>query len=90
MYRVILRVIKAHPDCAAGYQVGEKIVLENDMVIMDETDRLCPYALGALLPYLPLLGHKTAPEDWINQKAEIQCPDPRTPVIFSVSREWRG
>mgnify|MGYP000203291588 FL=1 len=87
MYRVILTVKEAHPGCAAGYEVGERIVIEHDMIVLEKTDRLCPYALGALLPYLPLLAHKTLPDDWINRKEEIQCPDPKTPVVFSVNRE---
>jgi uncharacterized repeat protein (TIGR04076 family) len=87
MYRVMFEVRKAHPSCAAGYRVGERIVVEHDMIQLDRTDRLCPYALSALIPYLPLLGHKTEPSDWINRKEEIQCPDSKTPVIFAVSRE---
>jgi uncharacterized repeat protein (TIGR04076 family) len=87
MYRIIFRVRSAHPSCAAGYQVGEKIVIERDMIQLDQTDRLCPYALSALIPYIPLLGHETAPTDWIHRKEEIQCPDSRTPVLFEVLRE---
>lgn len=87
MYRVILEVTKTHPDCSAGYKVGEKITLERDMIVMDQTDRICPYALAAMLPYLPLLGHETPKEDWINQKSEIQCPDSKSPVYFAVRRE---
>ena len=87
MYRVILEVTKTHPNCSAGYQLGEKIVLEHDMVLMDQTDRICPYAIGALLPYLPLLGHETPKKDWINKKTEIQCPDPNSPILFSIRRE---
>ncbi len=87
MYRVILEVRSAHPGCAAGYEVGEQIVLEHDMIQLERTDRLCPYALSSLLPYLPLLAHDTSPSDWIHQKQEIQCPDSKTPVVFSVRRE---
>lgn len=87
MYRVTFEVRSADPGCAAGYQVGERIVVEHDMIQLDRTDRLCPYALAALLPYLPLLGHDTALSDWIHRKEEIQCPDSKTPVIFSVQRE---
>ncbi len=65
MYRVILEVTKTHPACSAGYGVGERITLEHDMVVMERTDRICPYALAAMLPYLPLLGHVTPPEDSI-------------------------
>ena len=87
MYRENLEVTKAHPDCSAGYEVGERITLEYDMVVMERTDRICPYALAAMLPYLPLLGHVTPPEDWINAKREIQCPDSQSPVFFAVHRE---
>jgi len=87
MYRVEFKVTEAHPSCAAGYRVGERIVVEHDMIRLDQTDRLCPYALSALIPYLPLLGHKTEQSDWINRKKMIQCPDPETPVLFSIARE---
>jgi len=90
VYRVILEVRSSHPACAAGYKVGERIVVENDMIRLDQTDRLCPYALSALLPYLPLLAHDTDPSDWIHRKEEIQCPDSKTPVVFLVQREALG
>jgi uncharacterized repeat protein (TIGR04076 family) len=87
MYRVILEVSKTHPNCSAGYRVGERITLEHDMIVMEQTDRICPYAMAAILPYLPLLGHETLPDDWINKKSEIQCPDSKSPVLFAVRRE---
>lgn len=87
MYKVILEVKEVRGNCAAGYKPGDKIVVKDPIIIMEETDRVCLYALGSLLPYLTALDRETKREDWINQKEEIQCPDPLNTVIFRVSRE---
>ncbi len=64
----------------------EKIVIENGLINLKESDRVCLYALGGLLPYLTVLYRETPEVDWINQKQEIQCPDNKNTVIFEIER----
>lgn len=87
MYRVILEVKEVRGECAAGYKVGDKLVIEEPSIISSESSNVCLYALGALLPYLTALYRDTPEEDWINQIDELQCPDPINTVKFRISRQ---
>jgi len=86
MYRVTLEVTSTKGHCAAGHKVGDKIVVKDPLIDLKESDRVCLYAIGALLPYLTALDRETSKKDWINRKEEIQCPDSKNTVIFKVSR----
>jgi uncharacterized repeat protein (TIGR04076 family) len=86
VYKVTLEVTSVKGRCGAGYKVGEKIVVKDPIIDMKESDRVCLYAMGALLPYLTALDRETAKEDWINMKEEIQCPDSKNTVVFKVTR----
>jgi uncharacterized repeat protein (TIGR04076 family) len=44
------------------------------------------YALPALIPYLTAYYRETPPEDWINRKQELQCPDSSNTVVFALER----
>ena len=87
MYRVVLEVKEVKGECAAGYKVGDKLVIEEPSIISSESSNVCLYALGALLPYLTALYRDTPQEDWINQIEELQCPDPINTVKFRISRQ---
>jgi uncharacterized repeat protein (TIGR04076 family) len=71
LYKVTLEVTSVKGRCAAGYRVGERIVIRDPLVDMKESDRVCLYAMGALLPYLTALDRETSEKDWINRKEEI-------------------
>ena len=87
MYRVVLEVKEVKGECAAGYKVGDKLVIEEPSIISSESSNVCLYALGALLPYITALYRDTPAEDWINQVEELQCPDPINTVKFRISRQ---
>lgn len=87
MYRVVLEVKEVKGECAAGYKVGDKLVIEEPSIISSESSNVCLYALGALLPYLTALYRDTPEEDWINQIDELQCPDPINTVKFRILRQ---
>ena len=90
MYRLILKVKEVKGNCAAGYKVGDKIVIERGSIISRKSNDVCLYALGALLPYLTVAYRKTPEDDWINIVKELQCPDPVNTVVFEVVREKIG
>lgn len=87
MYRIILQVKDVKGDCAAGYKIGNKIVIEKGSIISEKSSNVCLYAIGALLPYLTVAYRKVSEYDWINLVEVLQCPDPVNTVIFRVLRE---
>lgn len=88
VYRVVLTVKESKGDCPY-YKVGDKLVIDGSLLVTNESDNVCLNALGAVLPYLTALNRETAPEDWINKKRELQCPDNNRPVIFGIKRTRR-
>jgi len=87
VYRLILEVKDVKGNCAAGYKVGDVIVVEEGSIISRRSSNVCLYALGALLPYLTAAYRRTSKDDWINVVEELQCPDPVNTVVFKVIRE---
>jgi uncharacterized repeat protein (TIGR04076 family) len=90
VYRLVLEVKEVRGDCAAGYKLGDKIVIEGGSIVSERSSNVCLYALGALLPYLTVAYRKTPEDDWINLVRELQCPDPINTVVFKVLREKLG
>jgi uncharacterized repeat protein (TIGR04076 family) len=90
VYRLVLEVKEVRGDCAAGYKVGDKVVIERGSIVSGRSSNVCLYALGALLPYLTVAYRKTPEDDWINLVRELQCPDPINTVVFKVLREKLG
>ena len=80
------------------YKVGDKILIDDPSILLDETDTLCIHALPILLHYATILEHDwcpvklglTTPED--QEHAYLQCLDPGEPyteggtVIFECRR----
>jgi len=67
------------------YKVGDRIVIDDPMILLDRTDALCTHALSTLLHYTTILEH-----DWCPVKlglttpenpdcAYMQCVDPGRP-----------
>ena len=87
MYKVVLEVVKTPPEgCAAGYNVGDKIVIEDPKIVLNESTNIGLYALSALIPYLIPLTREMPKEDWMNQITELSCSDSHNPVKFKVTR----
>ncbi|MEM2212646.1 MAG: TIGR04076 family protein [Candidatus Nezhaarchaeales archaeon] len=87
MYRLILEVKEVKGKCVAGYKVGDKIVVEEPSILVKESNNICLYAIGALLPYLTVAYREVPKNDWINQLQHLQCPDPINTVTFKISRK---
>jgi uncharacterized repeat protein (TIGR04076 family) len=86
MYKIILQVIQVPEQCAAGYKVGDKMVIEDPKIVLNESTNICLYALSALTPYLIPLTRELPKDDWMNQIAELSCSDPHNSVKFKVTR----
>ncbi len=87
MHRIKITVKSVKGSCGAGYKVGDFFTIENGvMIVPGEPNGLCMYAIPALLPYLTAYCRETPPDDWINLKKELQCPDNTNAVIFGLER----
>jgi uncharacterized repeat protein (TIGR04076 family) len=81
------------------YKKGDKILIKDPEIILDQTNALCTHALPTILHYSTLLQHHWCPlqlgltteED--NKHAYIQCVDPGEPythggtVIFRCEKK---
>jgi len=80
------------------YKVGDKIVVDGPVIVLDKTDALSTHALSSLLHYVLALERGadavelglSKPED--REHAYIQCVDPGEPytlggtVVFKIRR----
>ena len=87
MHNIKITVKSVKGSCGAGYKEGDFFTIENGvMIVPGEPKGLCMYAIPALLPYLTAYCRETPPDDWINFKKELQCPDNTNAVIFGLER----
>ena len=70
--------------CAAGYKIGDRIVIEDPKILLKESTNLCLYALSSLIPYLTPLSREVLQEDWMDKVKELSCQD--SGVKFKVTR----
>jgi uncharacterized repeat protein (TIGR04076 family) len=87
--RAIATVVRVTGTCNAGYEVGDKVVVNLDTACInkEQSDNLCIWALSAILANMCRIR--------LGEKALASCPDPATGlggnVIFSVVKEeYRG
>jgi uncharacterized repeat protein (TIGR04076 family) len=86
MHKLKITVKSTKGNCAAGYEVGDYFLVKEPMIIHARPEGLCMYAISAFLPYLTAYYRDTPPEDWINMKQELQCPDSANTVVFGLER----
>lgn len=95
MLEITVDNIKGH--CPV-YKVGDRIVIQNPQINLEETDALCTHALPTILHYALILEKHWNPVELGLTKnddpnhAYIQCPDPGQfytgggTVIFRISK----
>lgn len=86
MNRIVLELIHVPKKCAAGYKVGDRIVIEDPIVVSRESANVCIFALSALMPYLTPLSRDLQKDDWMGSVDELSCQDSHDPVRFKVIR----
>lgn len=88
MRRTIATVTRVTGTCNAGYEAGDRVVVDRDTACIDEerSDGLCIFALGAILSNMCRIES--------GQKAFASCPDPATGlggnVLFEIVEEKDG
>jgi uncharacterized repeat protein (TIGR04076 family) len=95
-YRLRITVDEVKGLCPV-HSKGDQIVFEDPELIVEQTDRICIWALYSLLGIAPTLCRETSPPDWVNKpKHYFQCMDATGwcvdyagagTVIFRVDRE---
>lgn len=86
MYKLILEVAQVPKKCAAGYKIGDKIVIEDPKSMLNESTNVCLYALSSLMPYLTPLSRELMKDNWMSNVTELSCQDPSDAVKFRVAR----
>lgn len=80
------------------YKVGDRMVIDDPKIVLDQTNALCTHALSTLLHYVTILEHNwcpmklglTTPQN--PDRAYMQCVDPGEPytqggtVLFECRR----
>ena len=85
MRRAVATVTQVIGTCNAGYQVGDRIVVNLDTACIDkeQSGNLCIWAIAAILANMSRIRR--------GEKAMASCPDPATGlggnVIFSIVKE---
>jgi uncharacterized repeat protein (TIGR04076 family) len=79
MRRTIATVRCVTGSCNAGYQIGDKVVINRDTACVDkaQSDSLCVFALGAILVNMCRLEP--------GKRALASCPDPATGLGGNVT-----
>ena len=84
-YRVIAR---AKDSQCPMVKVGDRIVIENNMLNLAESKNVCVVALSAIQYSLFMMSKAHDPKDFgRDQVYTLQCPDPDTRVIYEISRK---
>jgi len=82
MSRTVATVTRATGTCNAGYEVGDRIVVDRDTACIDKeaSDQLCIFALGAILSSMCRIEP--------GKRVFASCPDPATGlggnVLFEI------
>jgi uncharacterized repeat protein (TIGR04076 family) len=79
MKKTVATVTCVTGTCNAGYQVGDKVVVNRDTACIDkeQSDSLCIFALGAILSGMCRIEP--------GKKALASCPDPATGLGGNVT-----
>lgn len=81
-----MEVMRVPEKCAAGYKVGDKIVIDDPKIMLNESTNVCLYAISSLMPYLTPLSRELRKDDWMSGVTELSCQDPSNAVTFRVTR----
>ncbi len=74
-YRLVFTVDRIQGTCPV-HQIGDRIVVEEPELIVEQTDRACTSALAMLLSVTAALAREVHPPDWVSSKVHyFCCPD---------------
>jgi uncharacterized repeat protein (TIGR04076 family) len=95
LVRVIVRVKEIRGRCAV-FSGGEKMIIDDAEINLEETDKICIHALPSILHYITALREGVDPVKLglakNGKKGYVQCADPGEPytlggkVIFEIEK----
>jgi uncharacterized repeat protein (TIGR04076 family) len=80
LYKLILEVTQVPKKCATGYKIGDKIVIEDPKIVLNESTNVCLYALSSLMPYLTPLSRELMKDDWMSNVTDYPVKIQVTPL----------
>ena len=97
--RLVITVKEIKGNCAAGYRIGDRIVLDEGYKMnLQETGRVSMHALTSVLPYYNaifkgLSGFGLTKKRGDKNEIYVQCLDPQEytgggTVIFKIKRDY--
>ena len=100
VHRLVITAKEIRGKCPV-FDVGDKIVIEEPIIILGKTDALCVNALGAMLSVIVALSRGVSFKELGLTKEDdgvgyVQCLDPGVPytrggtVVFEIKREAIG
>ncbi len=86
MYKVQATVVNMKGKCHY-HKKGDTIEVEDDLLSIKESKKVCIWSLSALLPFLPAVQRKhDEPNDWLSDVDFIQCPDSNVEVLWEIKK----
>ena len=86
LYDLKVEVIEGDRPFVCSHHKGDYFLVEGENLIFPENDSFSMYALGELLPILPVKQRMTDENDWISTDCDIACPDPNCGARFHITR----
>ena len=99
-HRLVITAKEIRGKCPV-FDIGDKIVIEEPIIILEKTDALCIHALGSMLSVIIALSRGVSFKELGLTKEDddvgyVQCLDPGVPytrggtVVFEIKREAMG
>ena len=96
LYRIVVEVIEFRGRCAAGYEHGDRIVLNGFYIVSRESSNACMHAFSAMMSLLSAFTHGASARElgigFSDDEGYLQCLDPGRPytcggtVVFRLRR----
>lgn len=84
MESVVIEVIESKCN---HYKKGDKIYIENALIDIERTTKVCTMALQSFFPFIYAVRKDvTAEQLGFKDGIRVQCPDYCTPVVFEIKK----
>lgn len=85
MEKVVVEVIESK---CGHYKVGDKIYIEDALIDMEKTSKVCLMAIQSFFPFIYATRKGVTSEQMgFGEKLIVQCPDYCGCVVFEIKKE---
>ena len=86
VFRVRATVLKMEGKCPY-HKKGDYIEVEDDLLTIPDSKKVCIWSLSSLLPFLSAVQRKhDEPSDWLSDVDYVQCPDSSVEVLWEIKK----